>query len=311
VVSAALTLTAVVGVIVYGYLAKPGWIGVADKTFWDYLELLIVPAALAIGVYWLNRAQQERDREADQAQQQRERKADEDRRQRELEVGNQRAQDEALQAYLDHMSQLVADKERPLRRAQPGDSLSVLARARTLTVLPRLDGERKGSVLQFLYEAGLIDKTRVVVDLMEADLREANLTFANLMSAYLRRTDLIEAILFRAFLMGAGLERTDLSRANLSGALLGAARMEWADLRQANLSGADLRMAQLYYANLQEANMSGANLRGVLDDHDRVITNDDLAQQGASLQGATMPNGQKYEDWLKDKKAQGKDVKNE
>jgi hypothetical protein len=26
---------------------------------------------------------------------------------------------------------------------------------------------------------------------------------------------------------------------------------------------------------------------------------------------ATMPNGQKYEDWLKDKKAQGKDEKNE
>jgi hypothetical protein len=30
-----------------------------------------------------------------------------------------------------------------------------------------------------------------------------------------------------------------------------------------------------------------------------------------SLEGATMPNGQKYEDWLKDKKAQGKDEKNE
>ena len=29
------------------------------------------------------------------------------------------------------------------------------------------------------------------------------------------------------------------------------------------------------------------------------------------LKGATMPNGQKYEDWLKDKKAQGKDEKNE
>jgi hypothetical protein len=29
------------------------------------------------------------------------------------------------------------------------------------------------------------------------------------------------------------------------------------------------------------------------------------------LQGATMPNGQKYEDWLKDKKASGKYEKNE
>jgi hypothetical protein len=29
------------------------------------------------------------------------------------------------------------------------------------------------------------------------------------------------------------------------------------------------------------------------------------------LEGATMPNGQKYEDWLKDKKVQGKAEKNE
>jgi hypothetical protein len=57
VVPAALVLAGVaVGVIVYGYLARPGWVGVAGKKFWDYLELLIVPAALAIGVYWLNRA---------------------------------------------------------------------------------------------------------------------------------------------------------------------------------------------------------------------------------------------------------------
>ena len=30
-----------------------------------------------------------------------------------------------------------------------------------------------------------------------------------------------------------------------------------------------------------------------------------------SLRGATMPNGQKYEDWIKDKEDSGKDVENE
>jgi hypothetical protein len=30
-----------------------------------------------------------------------------------------------------------------------------------------------------------------------------------------------------------------------------------------------------------------------------------------SLQGATMPDGQKYEDWLKEKEGSGKDVENE
>jgi hypothetical protein len=30
------------------------------------------------------------------------------------------------------------------------------------------------------------------------------------------------------------------------------------------------------------------------------IANEELEQQAKSLQGATMPSGQKYEDWLKD-----------
>ncbi len=58
----------IVGVIVYGYKTKPGWFGVADKKFWDYLELLIVPVALAIGVYLLNRAQRQRKLEAETVQ---------------------------------------------------------------------------------------------------------------------------------------------------------------------------------------------------------------------------------------------------
>ena len=73
VLTAALTLAGVIGLIAYGYVARPGWIGVSGKKFWDYLELLIVPAALGIGVYWLNRRQTERDNQAE-AERERERK---------------------------------------------------------------------------------------------------------------------------------------------------------------------------------------------------------------------------------------------
>jgi hypothetical protein len=196
----------VVGVILfYGYQARPGWVGVADKKFWDYLELLIVPAALALGVYWLNRAQQERERKAEDAQ-----------RERELEVENQRAQDEALQAYFDQIGQLLLDKDRPLRQSKGGDDGPIFARALTLTVLERLDGKRKGRVLRFLYEADLINKRHVVVDLMRADLRGADLTKMNL---------------------GAHLRLVDLSGADLSGSLMGQTVLEHADLSQANLRG--------------------------------------------------------------------------
>ncbi|CAA9455971.1 MAG: Pentapeptide repeat family protein [uncultured Rubrobacteraceae bacterium] len=60
----------------------------------------------------------------------------------------------------------------------------------TLSVLPRLDGERKACVLQFLYETDLITKDPSVVDLLGADLGEANLNGANLSGTDLRGVDL-------------------------------------------------------------------------------------------------------------------------
>ena len=73
------------------------------------------------------------------------RETEQGQRQRELEVALQRSQDDALQAFLDQISQLLTDKERPLRRARPGDNLSAVARARTLTALTRLDGVVKAA----------------------------------------------------------------------------------------------------------------------------------------------------------------------
>jgi uncharacterized membrane protein len=211
IIAALALLTGVVGVIVYGYKTRPGWVGVSDKKFWDYLELLIVPAVLAIGVAWLNWAQRKREREAEEAQQA-----------RELEVENQRAQDEALQAYLDQMSaMLLPNKDRPsLYKARPGDSLSSVARARTLTVLPRLDSDRKARVIQFLYESGLITRRRPVLNLDGADLTEADLEQANLVEATLGGTNLSGARLSGARLAGADLFEADLSGAELVGAVL-------------------------------------------------------------------------------------------
>jgi uncharacterized protein YjbI with pentapeptide repeats len=114
-------------VLIYGYLAKPGWIGVSGKKFWDYLELLVVPAVLAIGVYLLNRAQErerqaqeahrEREREHDAEQREREREATEEaRRQREQKVANQRAQDAAMEAYITQIGGWVTEYSELYRR---------------------------------------------------------------------------------------------------------------------------------------------------------------------------------------------------
>ena len=72
--------------------------------------------------------------------------------------------------------------------------------------------------------------------------------------------------------------RVDLSGANLRGADLGGANLSYVIL-----SGADLCGASLYEANLRGA---------------RGISAQELEEQCKILIGATMPNGQWYEEWL-------------
>jgi hypothetical protein len=193
-----------------------------------------------------------------------------------LEIADRGAQDEALQVYLDQMSaMLMPNTEQPsLYDALPGDSVSSVARARTLTVLPRLDGERKAWVVQFLYESGLINRGGLVLDLSGADLSGADLSGANLLGVILRGADLRWA-----FLRGADLRWAFLSGADLRWAYLSMADLGAADLSLAKLRGTDLCFADLSGAEVQQWQIDGA----------------------ASLKGTTMPNGQNYENWLKDR----------
>jgi Pentapeptide repeats (8 copies) len=233
------TVSAVIFIINNNFVHHP---------LWHWLKLLIVPAVLAGGGLWFNAQQREREQQ----------------------TAHDRAQDEALQAYLDGMAELLTDKDLPLHSAQPGDSLCTVARARTLTVLGRLDGGRKGSVMQFLYESGLIYKERTL--LKASDLIE-------------RRHNIVS------------LHQADLSDADLSWAYLIEADLSDADLREANLIGADLLRANLIGADLRGANLSGA----------QGWTGNLLSRAGI-LDGATMPDGQTlagaapgptFADWLR------------
>jgi uncharacterized protein YjbI with pentapeptide repeats len=82
----------------------------------------------------------------------------------------------------------------------------------------------------------------------------------------------------------------------LSGIALSHATLSGAHLPNADLSGAYLINTYLINTYLINAFLSGAFLSKA-----EGITNEELEQQAKFLEGATMPNGQKYEDWLKSK----------
>ena len=270
--------------------------GFRGMTVRDWLQLLVVPLVLVcIGiVFQIQQSEVEHRRlEADRH------------------IEEQRAQDEALQTYLEQIGQMLLDKDRPLLQSKEDGEVQLLARARTVTILRRLDSARNRYILQFLREAQLVPSNRYgvqghIVRLDESNLSEANLKGAYLDSFSLQDTDLSGADLRDANLAWSFLRYAKLHGANLRGADLrgdpdesGDADLRDADLSEANLREADLSYDDLSRADLQGANLTDADLTGAILSNAKV-TSEQLAE-AKSLEGATMPNGQKYEEWLKDR----------
>jgi uncharacterized protein YjbI with pentapeptide repeats len=347
-------------IVLGGYVQDWEWTGFPKRSLWDWLDVLIVPAVLAIGGYWFAEQRAKSDRH--------------------IEV--QRAQETALQALLDQITH--SDTYSELRTAPASGHKRAAVRAKIQTLLLRLDEVRKGILLSSLHGVKLIRKKEItpyeytkeesektgeerwrypILSLNDIDfsrtelnpdtkltfddlrgiiLRSAKLSRVNLSGANLRNADLRDADLSGAQLRKAnqqdseripgefhnevdkakdiggrsasGLWKTDLSGANLSGAKLSRANLGEADLIGANLFNtnligadlnsatliaADLREATLLRANLRKANVRGANLRGADLSGAKGRSNEELEQQAYSLEGATMPDGQKYEEWLK------------
>jgi uncharacterized protein YjbI with pentapeptide repeats len=322
-------------------------------TLWDWITVLVLPITVGAAVPLLNKLQKDRELAIEG-----------ERKDRELAIQDQYAQDTALQAYLDQMSQLmlldVADepdtnKPKPLRKSTEADEVRTLARARTLTVLRRLGSGRKRRILDFLYEAGLIGRRNPIIDLGSTDFFSsvADLRGADLRGADLRGADL-SGLRGGQRNNGPNLSEADLRGANLSGVVLSFATLRGADLsaavfysdindrthEAAELREADLRGAYLIGTDFRGAKLGGADLRGAYFrrpevptqqyttelreaglPEDRIqqaiegqtdlrgadlsdakgITSEDLEQQAALLEDATMPNGQKYKDRLKSK----------
>ena len=275
-------ITFLVGILIIGALTVwavnvplwPEWTGLNHKSAWDLADLLIVPLALAVIAYFFNKTERENERELADERRAREIKLAKEERENESELAEKRIQETALQNYFDKMTELLLEPNN-LRDSEPKSEVRSIARARTLTVLRSLNGVRKGSVLQFLYESNLINDSSPIVGMRGADLAGANLGGANLEGANLE-----EANLEGANLEVTILAKAKLAKANLAGATLTGATLAQADLAGVTLTGANLQRTILIGANLTGAILRGANLRDVL------LTGATLT--GAKLAGANL-----------------------
>jgi uncharacterized protein YjbI with pentapeptide repeats len=260
------------------------WTGFFDKALWDWLQLLAalaIPVVIAAGTLWFSAQQNEVSARTAQDQQ----------------------QETAFQTYIDRMSDLLLRHN--LHESKDGDEVRNVARLRTITILPQLNGIRKGEIAQFLYEAALIGSTSLrndgteVVKAPVISLSEANFNGVDLRGAKLRGADLNGADLKEANFSGADLYKAsiscDLRNANLSGADLRGADLNGADLKEVNLSGADLRDAILFGDRLRDADLRTASLRKAIlfkaDLREADLREADLREvtlSGANLSGANL-----------------------
>src|SRR5829696_2679186 len=159
------------------------WTGFGDKTLWEWVQLLsalAMPVVLALAGFWFTTQQEKSGRE----------------------IEEQRAQDAALQAYLDQMSTLMLDTDQDLRNSDADSEVQTLARARTATVIQRLDADRNRNVIRFLQEANLTgDGQSSISFLTAADLQGARLEGVDLSTIDLSGTDLSGADLSEADLL--------------------------------------------------------------------------------------------------------------
>ena len=222
--------------------------GVAGKTAWQWLELLIIPVFLAGGAFYLENQIETRQEN----------------------IADQRAKQEILSTYFEQMKTLLLSEG--LRESAADSEVRSVARAITVTTIRELDSDRNALIISFLKESNLIRKAEGEnsnalpilsslnfsnAKLREVDFRDVDLRSANFSGAYIHK-----ALFQNADLRDADFNSANLSEANFRGADLSDAFLAWSDLSYASLADADLRGATIADADFKRAYLADADLRG-------------------------------------------------
>lgn len=220
----------------------------SGKTLWDWLGLagtLAIPVVLfQFQASEQRRAEKRASVEKEQAEElaKVEKQQAEQREKVEKDIAEANLREEAFQAYIDRMSEILINKRSrselfldingTSNHTNADNSVRDVARVRTVTILRRLenDTERQNRILHFLRDT----------ELLQFLLKTANLGGVNLSSA--------------------NLSDANFSGANFSGANLSSANLIGANLIGANLNNIILNDANLFKANLTNANLTNANL---------------------------------------------------
>jgi len=209
------------------------------KLLWDWLNLLGIPFVLLVVGFVLNQSEDRRKREIAKEEGETERSIAKENRKAEQEQAKESFRESSLQNYIDKMTQLLLEYK---LNTFSNINVSNIARAKTLAVVPVLDGKRKGLVLKFLFDAGLISGVHPIVNLEYADFSGTEYS--------------------RAYLGDANLKNVELPAAKLPGVEFNGAILTGTVFNNATLTGARFKKTKFIETKLDNADMAGINVIG-------------------------------------------------
>jgi uncharacterized protein YjbI with pentapeptide repeats len=218
---------------VFAIISNFKWSGFQKKSFWDWLQLLIIPLMLALGAFYLNSAADFRD----------------------YQIAQEQKHQEILTDYFSKMQDLIVETKKiketsGYKESHPKDKEANLlpefrstAQALTLSVLEQLDGKRKGKVITYLAESQLI----TVDNNKPYTQPEINLYGANLKGMVLNDVAQVETVDKKP--LGVAIRGANMTDSTIKNVRL----FVGSQLRESDFSRANL--TDVYFTN---ANMSQA-----------------------------------------------------
>lgn len=247
------------------------WAGFSNKTLFDWLDVVAVPAIVTLATLGLGILQ--------------------------ISITQDNQRSELMSTYYERMQELLI--EHKMGNPSSDERIRSMGGALTFSTFRQLDGERKGELLKFLYQAKLINpQCQANPDLTQPPICEkpiinlggaklSKTSFESGESVNLPGVNLEGAILNDAELPGIQLSKAKMNHIRLPGANLENAFLNEADLKNANLNNANLKNVKLYKTNLTYALMRNAVFNKA------TLLETDL--RCAELQGADLRNIEKIE----------------
>jgi hypothetical protein len=232
-------------IIISNWISNFKWSGFQKKSFWDWLQLLIVPLILAFGAFSLNYASETRDKQRAEERKQQELLKDYFSKMQTLIVETKKSKD-SQPKIVETKKSVETTKSKDSQPNPDGAPLLPefipIAQALTLAVLDELDGKRKGKVISYLADSKLItanikdQKSKPVIDLRKANLKKIVLEDVSLDGLSITGADMTEAKLTEVILTNSNLVSSKFINATLdtvdfSGSKLGNSNFYDADLK--------------------------------------------------------------------------------